>query len=97
MRSNSSSEATPKAQLFVLHYGTMADVFFWRFGAAPDHQNCLVMPKQLLQSCVGSSFLIFLLELSEVVRSGVRSGQKWSEAAKQAMECDDFVLVVVSR
>ena len=25
------------------HYGcTMADVFFWRFGAAPDHQNCLV-------------------------------------------------------
>ena len=85
MRSNSSSEATQKAQLFVLHYGTMADVFFWRFGAAPDHQNCLVMPKQLLQSCVGSSFLIFLLELSELVRSAVNSGQKWC-GQKQAIE-----------
>ena len=82
MRSNSSSEATQKAQLFVLHYGTMADVFFWRFSAAPDHQNCLVMPKQLLQSCVGSSFL---LELSELVRSAVNSGQKW-RGQKQAIE-----------
>ena len=37
------------------------------------------------QSYLGSSFLIFLLELSELVRNAVNSGQKW-RGQKQAIE-----------
>ena len=99
MRSNSSEakQAKQEAQLFVLHYNSF---FFLRFNAAPDHLNCLAIPKITPAKLCG---FFFLDVFAGTVRSGEKRGQQWSEVVvrnkinKLRNVCDDFVLVVASR